>query len=194
MAKSVPHFTKISPAILDHWMHVIAHAQGIMGSCVLIVPPHEFKQPSSLYYQLYVMRKQYCGLRTSCIMHTPNFMKIRSSVPKLKYGRQPSSYDQYDLFGWKTRYVAVNGHKKKVLRSRYNVKDTLNMLWLFLRHGPLKYIWMVQTRSLQLFNIRATYDFTLHVAGQRTQNKLLINADMKERAAVILWNVIFLLS
>jgi hypothetical protein len=55
---------------------VITHTQRIMGSGIVITPPHELKQPSRWYYRVHEVTKHEFGIVTCGIKSTTNFIKF----------------------------------------------------------------------------------------------------------------------
>jgi hypothetical protein len=51
-----------------------------MGNGVIIIPPHDFKQPSRWYYRVQKIKKHEFRVVTYGIKSIPNFINFRSAI------------------------------------------------------------------------------------------------------------------
>jgi hypothetical protein len=60
-------------------LSLVRNAQKIMGNGV-IIPPHDFKQPSCWYYRLQEIKQYDFGVITNGITSIPNFINFRPAI------------------------------------------------------------------------------------------------------------------
>jgi hypothetical protein len=77
-------------------MLVIAHAQKIMVSCISIIPPHAFKQPSRKYYRVQELKNYECAVLTNGVTSITDFMKILTHI--IRFYENPYTYYPFIKF------------------------------------------------------------------------------------------------